>query len=199
MENEIMERPDIDEQVSKLEEINSNIPEKATFNVMKERTGPFNMFRHKVTGEEMNEHLKKLQDEIAEQNRRDMLTFDEFQKVYDAISVLDSDYLNKLVESAEELNQLKEEVDVVQKDNYKLSESIKEVVKAQGIILDKFSSFDNVLLLEEKCRNQEKEIALLQEEKATLKRIEQSVKTKFVLIFSCLTIAKCTYQQGRQQ
>ncbi len=173
MENEVVVREGIHENVNKLMEMHSEIPESAVFKFVKEKSGPF---KHKVTGEELNSHIKQLQMEFKEQNRRDILTFEELKKIYDAISVLENDYIKKLVDAAEGMKSLKEKVDDVEGVNYQLSEKIKEVVSAQNLILDKFSSFDNVLLLEELRANQEKEIGMLTEEKKTLNKTNEEYR-----------------------
>lgn len=174
MENEVVVREGIHENINKLMEINSEIPESAVFQNVKEKSGPF---KHKVTGEEMNSLIKQLQTEFKEQNRRDILTFEELKKIYAAISVLDNDYIKKLVDSAESMKVLKDKVDEIEGVNFQLSEKIKEVVSAQNLILDKFSSFDNVLLLEELRANQEKEIEILTAEKKTLNITNEEYRT----------------------
>lgn len=174
MGNEVAVRENLHDNINNLMEIHSEIPESAVFVNVKEKSG---IFKHKVTGEEMNQLIKQLQVEFKEQNRRDILTFEELKKIYDAISFLDKDYLNKILDSAEGMKVLKEKIDEVENVNYQLSEKINNVVNAQNLILDKFSSFDNVLLLEELRANQEKEIEILSSEKKVLTEANEEYKT----------------------
>ena len=192
MGNDVIIREDISVSINKLQEINSDIPESASFDAVKEKSGPF---KHKVTGEELNKLIRSLQVEFREQNRRDSLTFEELKKIYDALSILDSEYIQKLVNSAEQMKVLKSKVDDVEITNVQLSEKINKVIETQNVILDKFSSFDNVLLLEEECRNQKKQIELLNEEKQSLNKanieyggIIKSLKQKMIYLYISIGI-----------
>ena len=176
MGNAVAERPNITEKVNMLVENHQKIPSTINFKKVTEKTGPFKWFKYRVSGKEMNEHLEILQKEFAEQNRRDILELEELKRIYEAISVLDDDYVQKLLTNAEAMKALSEKVVECESTNVYLSQKVAEVVEAQGVILDKFSSFDNVLLLEEKCRNQEKEIELLQGELKTMKETYELIE-----------------------
>lgn len=166
--NRLVTKDIYDKRVNYLGDVNSEIPQTADFGKIKERRGPFGLFKRNVTGEEMNEHLRNLQNEFAEQNRRDILTIEELQRLYNELATLDYDYLKKVIDSAEEMKKIKENVDdSLEKYTY-MDKKVNEVLAAQDVLIEKFKAFDNTFILEENYRKLEQEVGVLMEEKNVL-------------------------------
>ena len=89
---------------------------------------------HKVTGEEMNSLVIKLQSCFAEINERDRKVIKEFGQVYETFEALDKGYIQGILIGVKSAEEASREAKQAQAD-------IDDTIKALGITIDKLKSF----------------------------------------------------------
>lgn len=102
--------------------------------------GLFDLFDHKVTGEEMNALVSQLQELHINQNFTNMELIEEFSQVYQALEALDSDYIQGILAAikASEKTQddLKREQKELQKTQKDLNTTIDFLVDTNAAVSD---------------------------------------------------------------
>ena len=84
---------DFVEAKNKIKEFTDNPPKNKSLKKFETKDGPFHLFDHNVTGEELNEFIVKIQAIMNEFVETDRKFIDEFKDVYDAFESLDNDYI----------------------------------------------------------------------------------------------------------
>lgn len=96
--------------------------------------GIFGLMGHKVTGEEMNNLVTKLQTCFAEYNERDRALIKEFGQVYETFEALDKGYLQGILIGVKSAEKASAEAKAAQKD-------IDDTIKALQITISKLKEF----------------------------------------------------------
>ena len=107
------ERANFDEQKNKLKKFANNYRVN-TYLPMVEKEGFF--FSHKVTGEEMNSLVEKVQKSLAQINERQSKTIKTFETVYETFDILDKGYIQKMLLNLQAANEASEQAKKAQKD-----------------------------------------------------------------------------------
>lgn len=97
--NEIIasKRHNFDEKKQHLNELINKTANEMKIDNVPTDCGPFKIFNHKVTGEEFNERLVTIQKHFIAFNETNANITDEFRAVYDALDILDKDYIESIV------------------------------------------------------------------------------------------------------
>ena len=99
---------DFEEAKNKIKAFADNAPTSPEFRKFSTSDGPFGWFDHRVTGTELNNFVKTLQEYLMSFNERDDEFVNEFRHVYEAFESLDRDYIQAIliaVKSAEKASQ----------------------------------------------------------------------------------------------
>lgn len=84
----------------------------------------FGFIDHKVTGEELNNILKSIQGHLIDLNKTNNKTIKEFREVYNALDVLDKDYITSIVANVKAIektsNDVREQQKTLKQHNEKL-------------------------------------------------------------------------------
>ena len=105
---------------------NKNLPGLTTF---EERSGLFNLFPKKVTGEEMNAFTAKLQDNLLKMNEKINAFYKQFSDVYTAFETLDKEYIEGIVGAFNQAIEATKKADDAQKDVNKTVEVLEKTVE----------------------------------------------------------------------
>ena len=94
-----------------------------------EKTGLFNLFPKKVTGEEMNAFTAKLQDNLLRINEKINAFYAQFSDVYTAFETLDKEYIEGIVGAFNQAIEATKKADDAQKDINKTVEILEKTVE----------------------------------------------------------------------
>ncbi|WP_214766866.1 MULTISPECIES: hypothetical protein [unclassified Exiguobacterium] len=109
--------------------------------------GLFDWFNHKVTGEELNDVIKQIQNNLMKSNSLHKKIIEEFGQVYNALEALDKEYIQGILISIKAAEEASKEAKEAQKE---ISKSIKvqrqtiEVLKNFKEKLDKYEHLEKV-------------------------------------------------------
>lgn len=98
--------------------------------------GLLGLMDHKVTGEEMNKLVTKLQTCFAEINERDRKVIKEFGQVYETFEALDKGYIQGILIGVKSAEEASKEAKAAQKD-------IDDTIKALKLTVQKLQEFKN--------------------------------------------------------
>lgn len=87
------------------------------------------LFAHKVTGEEFNDRLETIQDNFIAVNETNQKVIKEFREVYNALDVLDKDYITSIVANVKAIEKTSNDVKKQQKA---LERHNKEIIEQQS-------------------------------------------------------------------
>lgn len=93
--------------INELKEFSENIPEQSSLPTFKEAEGLFKWFKQDIKVSDINDLTEKIQDKMILQNKVLLRTIQEFKNVYETFSLLNKEYILKIVASvnaAEEAN-----------------------------------------------------------------------------------------------
>ena len=100
-----------DVELGKLKTLQDDIPAEIDIQDVKEKTGLFKMFDHRVTGEEVNKLTCEIEDMFILQNTLNTKLLEQFNQVYKVFNKLDTDYIQGIMiavrNAAEASNQAK--------------------------------------------------------------------------------------------
>lgn len=96
--------------------------------------GLLGLIDHKVTGDEMNELVVKLQSCFVEINEREREVIKEFGQVYETFEALDKEYIESIIISVKSAEKASREAKAAQKD-------IDDTIKALQITISKLKEF----------------------------------------------------------
>lgn len=100
------------------------------------RTRSMAIFSHKITGDEMNNFVNKLQTKLMDTNKKIREIISEFAVIYNAFDTLDKDYIEGIiiaVKAAEESS----------KQALKAQDDITKTIKALKLTVEKLEEFKN--------------------------------------------------------
>ena len=112
--------------IEKLQQINRQLPEISAF---QEKAGPFNLFSHRVTGEEMNVFGSEIQDNFLIVNNKLNQFYKQFIEIYNAFESLDKEYIAGIVGAFNQAIEATKKAEDAQKDINKTVELLKTTVE----------------------------------------------------------------------
>ncbi|NIZ19515.1 hypothetical protein [Entomospira culicis] len=88
---------DFNDKMQQLKACAENVPSNISFRKVDTSAGPLGLFKHKVTGEELNSLTRDVQDAFIEVNKRQIESVKNLELVYDTINTLDKEYITGIV------------------------------------------------------------------------------------------------------
>lgn len=167
-----IEKTNFDKQKKQLKEFSSQTTLNPEFETYKTNDGLFGWFDHAITGNEMNEFVKKLQKYISENNDAIKKLIKEFGEVYETFDTLDNEYIKGIllsIKATEKVsNDNAETIEALQKTVQKLKE-IKEENEKYHKYIDSIGE-DLEVLNDFRSKVDEYEIQLADAEKKSKKQ-----------------------------
>ena len=87
------------------------------------------VFDHRVTGEEFNERITKIQSCIMDFNKKHTQFVQVFGQVYDALDSLDNEYLTAIIGTIKGVEEASNQAKQAQKDTNEIIERLKKIIK----------------------------------------------------------------------
>lgn len=109
--------------------------------------GLFDWFDHKVTGEELNEVIRQVQNNLMKSNALNKKFIEEFGQVYHALEALDKEYIQGILMSIKAAEEASKEAKDAQKEinkSIKVQKQTIEVLKNFKEKLDKYEHLEKV-------------------------------------------------------
>ena len=139
---------------NQIKRFSQNAPTNFKLSTVNTQGGLFDLFDHKVTGEELNELTSQIQGYLVNMNTQTVKVINEFKNVYDALDALDKDYVSAILSSikatekvSEKAKKTAEEVEKAQKDldrTIKLQADTIKVLKQHKERLDKLMHLEHI-------------------------------------------------------
>ncbi len=164
-----IEKTNFDKQKNQLKEFSNQTTLNPEFETYKTNDGLFGWFDHAITGNEMNEFVKKLQKYISENNDAIKKLIKEFGEVYETFDTLDNEYIkgillsikatekvsNDNAETIEALKQTVQKLKEIKEENGKYHEYIDSIGEDLKVLNDFHRKVDeyNIQLAESEQRN----------------------------------------------
>lgn len=138
-----------------LKEFSKQYPE--NFDFEKVKTTTFFFWDHDVTGKELNDTIEKVQGHLVTLKTKQLQLIQEFDEVYNALEILDRDYIQKIliaIETAETANEkAKESYNEIEKSQREIKKSqndIKTIIEKQKITISALIEFKGNILIKMK-------------------------------------------------
>lgn len=190
-----IEKHNFESAKNEIQDFSKNIPSTPEYDWVREKDSVFGIIDHKVTGQEMNNILLKLQDQFISNNFTLISVVKEFGKVYDALDFLDKEYINGIVlainnamKSCEQANQaqadLEKNVQALEIAVSKLKElknSVNQIdgkLKSLNAELSKNEHLSDIDTIWKDVKSQKKEMSKLRQKIENLELYEPSVVTE---------------------
>jgi hypothetical protein len=135
--------------------------------------GLFDMFDHRVTGEEFNERIKIIQDCFIDVQKRHRDFTNEFGQVYLALESLDNEFMSKSIPVINRFEQAIQAIQANESDGKKRQKKFLEVLEEHQVKLD--TILTNVNELELKLKNINITESKLSELEAFSKTLDKSL------------------------
>ena len=126
---------------NQLKIFSEDLPENPEFEKVK--TEEWFFFDHKVTGEEMNEFVAKVQDCFININEHNRKMVKEFGQIYETFDVLDKEYIKGILIGVESAKRVSQEIKDAQKDADKTITVLQKTVKKLKEVTESFLQFKN--------------------------------------------------------
>lgn len=97
---DIIKSHDFEKNLKNLKKFSETVPKEINIKQTEEK-GILPLFNHKVTGKELNEVTKVIQEKLITQNKHIIRTIREFKTVYDTFEKLDKDYIESIIAAVE--------------------------------------------------------------------------------------------------
>ena len=138
--------------INELKEFSENIPEQSNLPTFKEAEGLFKWFKQDIKVSDINDLTEKIQDKMIHQNKVLLRTIQEFKNVYETFSILNKEYILKIVASvkaAEEANRKAVYgINEIQKSNVEIQKNqmnIDLLVGQQELVINSLKNFKQEL------------------------------------------------------
>lgn len=129
-----------------LKEFSEQYPE--NFDFEKVKTTAFFFWDHDVTGKELNDTIEKVQGHLVTLKTKQLQLVQEFSEVYNALEILDRDYIQKIliaIKTAEIANEKakesRDEIEESQREIKKNQNDIKTIIEKQKITISALIDF----------------------------------------------------------
>lgn len=112
----VVKKQNFEKHVAKLDNLSKQNRQLPELQVFQERTGPFNWFAKKVTGEEMNAFGAQIQDNFIMLNEKTNQFYKQFIEIYNAFETLDKEYIAGIVGAFNQAIDATKKAEAAQKD-----------------------------------------------------------------------------------
>lgn len=182
---------------NRLKEFSEKTETKLTLDTV-DTDGFFPFSDHRVTGQELNTRLANIQDHFATINETNNKIIREFREVYNALDVLDKDYITSIIANVkaiektsndvriqqnilkqhnEKLENQQNKLDIHQVEINKSVESISKIVNALKIFKDKLEEYRHLNDIDQIWRDIENHSSMLAENKRKEEQFLINLKT----------------------
>ncbi|MGJ5710856.1 coiled-coil domain-containing protein [Staphylococcus equorum] len=145
--------------IQEIKQFSKNIPKESDLPIFHEKEGFFKWVKQDVSVSDINELTDRIQDKMIKQNKTLVKTIQEFEKVYDTFSILNKEYILKIVASikaSEEANSKAiKGLDEIGKSNEEINKSnqvlknhqkkLDSLINHQVLIVNGLKKFKNEL------------------------------------------------------
>lgn len=175
----------------KIKEISGNIPEKIMLPTFETEGSFFSFNDHKVTGQEMNDFVLKLQDSFQNINSTTKKTYDAFNDVYTAFETLDKEYMSGIIASVKAAEIASNEAKAASAKAEAAQADIKKTLSALSLTVNSLKEFksnitaelDNLNLLYNKLLSFAKNIPQIEKEHTVAQAYQKSIYKKINLAY----------------
>lgn len=129
MSNIQIKRHNFDVAKNKVKQLSSNLPSYPSFTKVEEDGGLFGWGDHKVTGTEMNNSIREVQNKIIDVNSSLREIVYGFDEVYNTFNFLDKEYISGIIESVEEAEKASNQALKAQTETNKTVQNLKTTVE----------------------------------------------------------------------
>ena len=129
--------------IAEMQTFSESIPKKMTLSQFETKGGVFKFGKHKVTGDEMNNHVIELQKNLSEINGWVISLSNQFPVIYQAINALDKEYIQGIMESMETAENAQEQAEESIERLNKANEEINRTIAALGKTIAELKRFEN--------------------------------------------------------
>ncbi len=147
-------------EIDRTKELTKNISSSVNLPILYENSGIFKLFKKDVTVYDINQLTKNIQNNIINQNKVLVKTIKEFENVYDTFSLLNKDYIMKIIASIQAADKANQEAQRSLKEisisNEKISKSndvlkkhhntLNDLIDNQGLILANLKKFKDDIM-----------------------------------------------------
>ena len=137
---EVIARHNFDLQVQQLGNLNSQIPNVDDLKKVNEMTA---IFKHKVTGAELNDTIITIQEHFEKYNELTIHLIKEFGTVYSAFNALDKEYIEAIMVSVEGAKIASDQAKKAGEEAAKALKEVQATLETQGLIIEKIKLFKN--------------------------------------------------------
>lgn len=106
--------------------------------------GIFNLGKHKVTGDELNNITAEIQSHLMNHNKKHVTLIKEFGQVYNALEALDKDYIQSILIAIKSAEKANVEVSIAQGDITKTIQIQKKTITILNQFKEKLEQFDHL-------------------------------------------------------
>ena len=128
MDKALIKRHNFEVSKKKIETFSNNLPSNPAFDRVEVDGGLFGLGDHKVTGNEMNNFIGKVQYKLIAVNTSLRSIISEFREVYEAFDYLDREYIDGIIGSIESAEEASKQALKAQSDIQKTVENLKKTV-----------------------------------------------------------------------
>lgn len=171
MNDLVIQTHDFDEAKNQLKEFSEKIPSSIDLETVAANGGLFGWFDHNVTGDELNRLTTQIQSHLININNLNLETIKEFGQVYNALELLDKDYIQAIIlsiKAAEKASeQAKRSASEAQKNTIDISKSIevqKKTISALNSFkmqIDKYEHLKDIDEIWSDCQTFKKDMSLI--------------------------------------
>ena len=128
MDKALIKRHNFEVSKKKIETFSKSLPSNPAFDRVEVDGGLFGLGDHKVTGNEMNKFIDKVQDKLISVNESLTSIISEFREVYKAFDYLDGEYIKGIIGSIESAEEASKQALKAQSDIQNTVENLKKTV-----------------------------------------------------------------------
>ncbi|HHQ8912964.1 TPA: hypothetical protein ACSVZR_003218 [Bacillus cereus] len=166
------------EKKNKLKAFSENLPEEADLPSVPISGGLFGWFNYDVTGSDLNELTKNIQEKMTKQNEVIRRTIKEFDTIYNTFSALDKEYIQRILvalKAAEEANSkaLKGIAGVQENQN-----EIKQIINQQKQVIQVLKNFKEKIEKIEHLADVDKIFVVFSTMQSNVKAIEENIEAQ---------------------
>lgn len=128
MDKALIKRHNFEVSKKNIETFSNSLPSNPAFDRVEVDGGLFGLGDHKVTGNEMNKFIDKVQDKLISVNESLTSIISEFREVYKAFDYLDGEYITGIIGSIESAEEASKQALKAQSDIQNTVENLKKTV-----------------------------------------------------------------------
>ena len=151
MDKSVIKRHNFEIEKKKIQTFSNNLPSNPSFSKYEVDGGLFNWGNHKITGEEMNGLVDKVQDRMISINGTFRSVISAFRDVYKALDYLDKEYINGILISVEGAEKASQQALSAHEENQKTIQALQKTVQKLKDFKDSVS--EDLELLSDEMNN----------------------------------------------